>query len=249
MCPRARGARAVIHPDRRGDHVAVVTIDRQDRRNAVDHEHVEALRAEAAQAVADGCRVLVVTGAGGHFCAGADLKTLEDEGFATVLRGLLDALGDPSIVTLAACDGAALGAGTQLATACDLRVATPAARFGIPAGKLGLMVDASTVARLVATAGEGAATAMLLGAEVLDGERAHSIGLVHRLGDLDDALAWADEVAALAPLSRAGHKLGLRRPEAAEAYRSAFTAAWASDDLREGRAAFQEKRRSRFEGR
>lgn len=239
----------MIHAERRGDHVALVTIDRPDRRNAVDHEHVDSLRTEVEQAVADGCRVLVLTGAGGHFCAGADLTTLEDEGFATVLRRLLDGLADPAIVTMAACDGAALGAGTQLATACDLRVATPGARFGIPAGKLGLMVDDATVRRLVATAGEGAATAMLLAADVLDGERAHQLGLAHRLGGLDDALEWADAVAALAPLSRAGHKLGLRRPDAGEAYRSAFSAAWASADLREGQVAFREKRSPRFEGR
>jgi enoyl-CoA hydratase len=239
----------VIHAARRGEHVAVVTIDRQDRRNAIDHDHVEALHGAVEQAVADGCRVLVLTGAGGHFCAGADLTTLEDEGFAVVLRRLLDALADPAIVTMAACDGAALGAGTQLATACDLRVATATARFGIPAGKLGLMVDERTVARLVATAGEGAATAMLLAAEVLDGERAHQLGLAHRLGDLDAALEWADAVTALAPLSRAGHKLGLRQPQAREAYRTAFTAAWASADLREGQAAFREKRPPRFEGR
>lgn len=239
----------MIHAERHGDHVAVVTIDRQDRRNAVDHDHVESLRHEAEQAVADGCRVLVLTGAGGHFCAGADLTTLEDEGFAVVLRQLLDALGDPAIVTMAACDGAALGAGTQLATACDLRVATPAARFGIPAGKLGLMVDQTTVRRLVATAGESAACAMLLGAEVLDGDRAHALGLVQRLGGIDEALAWADDVAALAPLSRAGHKLGLQRPGDEDGYRSAFTTAWASADLREGQTAFHEKRRPRFEGR
>ena len=150
---------------------------------------------------------------------------------------------------MAACDGAALGAGTQLATACDLRVATPAARFGIPAGKLGLMVDQTTVRRLVATAGESAARSMLLGAEVLDGERAHALGLVQRLGAIDEALAWADDVAALAPLSRAGHKLGLQRPDDGEGYRAAFTAAWASADLQEGQTAFHEKRRPRFEGR
>jgi enoyl-CoA hydratase len=238
-----------IHAERRGEHVAVVTIDRPERRNAVDHEHVERLHAAIQSAVADRCRVLVVTGASGHFCAGADLTTLEDQSFAVGLRELLDALTHPALVTMAAVDGAALGAGTQLATACDLRIATPAARFGIPAGKLGLMVDKRTVLRVASTVGDSTARAMLLAAEVIDGERAHQLGLAQRLGGLDDALAWADEVAALAPLSSEGHKLGLQSPDDHDAYRKAFDRAWGSADLTEGQAAFREKRSARFEGR
>ena len=115
---------------------------------------------------------MVLTGADGHFCAGADLTGLEDEAFATVLRGVLDRLRDAPFPTIAAVDGAALGAGTQLAISCDLRVATVACRFGIPAAKLGLMVDHWTVQRLALLAGHGPARAMLLAAEVLDGDAA-----------------------------------------------------------------------------
>lgn len=237
-----------VHAERRGEHVALVTIDRAERRNAVDHEHVERLHAAIQAAVADRCRVLVLTGAGGHFCAGADLTTLENQSFAVGLRELLDALEHPALVTMAAIDGACLGAGTQLATACDLRVATPDARFGIPAGKLGLMVDKKTVRRLVSTVGDSMARAILLGAEVVDGERAVTLGLAQRAGDLDAALAWAEAVAALAPLSSEGHKLGLGSPDDHDAYRRAFDAAWASADLVEGQAAFKEKRSPRFEG-
>jgi len=238
-----------VEVERRGELVAVVTIDRADRRNAVDREHVERLHAAIQAAVAERRRVVVLTGAGGHFCAGADLTTLEDQSFAVGLRELLDALEHPAIVTLAAVDGAALGAGTQLATACDLRIATPAARFGIPAGKLGLMVDKKTVVRLVSTVGDSMARAMLLGAEVVDGDRAVALGLAQRAGDLEAALAWADEVAALAPLSSEGHKLGLESPADHDGYRKAFDRAWASADLAEGQAAFREKRLPRFEGR
>src|SRR5947199_366848 len=78
-------------------------------------------------------RVLVLTGAGGHFCAGADLGGVEGEHFVEALRNLLLSLTSASQPVLAAVDGAALGAGTQLAVACDLRMATPAAKFGIPA--------------------------------------------------------------------------------------------------------------------
>jgi enoyl-CoA hydratase len=224
-----------------GDRITVVTIDRQERRNAVDREAVEAIRAAAESATG----VLVLTGAGGHFCAGADLTTLEDAAFAALVRETCAALGRPELVTLAAVDGAALGAGTQFAVACDLRVAAPGARFGIPAGKLGVALDASTVARVAALAGGGPARAMLLGGDVLDGEAAHRVGLVQRLGSLDDALAWAAEIAALAPLTLAAHKVALEGGDSSAAY----DRAWASDDLREGLAAFQQKRPPTFLGR
>jgi enoyl-CoA hydratase len=232
--------------------VTLVTLDRQERRNAVDGPTLRDLKDALDGAVARGARVLVLTGAGGHFSAGADLKALEDERFAVALRGVLDGLAEAPLCTLAAVEGAALGAGTQLAIACDLRVATPTARFGVPAARLGLMVDAPTVQRLAALVGGSVARAVLLAAEVLDGEAAHRVGLVSRLGDLAAALAWADEIAGLAPLTVAGHKLALERltprlPPDAEVT-AAFRRAWASADLVEGRAAFAERRSPDFRG-
>lgn len=221
-----------------------VTIDRPERRNAVDHATLEAL-AEALHARGPDVRALVLTGAGGHFCAGADLSGVEDAGFTALLRTVLDGLRGAPFVTLAAVDGAALGAGTQLAVACDLRVSTPGASFGIPAAKLGLAVDAGTVERLALLAGHGPARAMLLAAEVLKGDEAHRLGFVQRLGDLGAALAWADEIAALAPLSLRAHKAALEAPAEAA---GAIARAWASDDLREGLTAFRERRRPRFRG-
>jgi enoyl-CoA hydratase len=242
----------VIHREERGT-VTLVTIDRPERRNAVDHQALVDLRAAIDGAAASGARCLVLTGAGGHFCAGADLSGVEDAAFGSALRGVLDALRDVALPTMAAVDGAALGAGTQLAVACDLRVSTPGASFGIPAGRLGLMVDHWTVQRLALLAGHSPARAMLLAAEVLKGDEAAAIGFVNRLGTLDDALGWADEIAALAPLTVAGHKLSLNRLEAAVGsdpdVQAAFARAWGSDDLQEGMAAFREKRRPRFHGR
>jgi enoyl-CoA hydratase len=240
----------VIHRERRGD-VALVTIDRQERRNAVDHEALEELAAAFA-AVGD-VRAVVLTGAGGHFCAGADLTAVEDESFSRVVRRALDAVSAVSMPVIAAVEGAALGLGTQLAIACDLRVATPTATFGIPAGKLGLMVDHATVQRLALLAGHGPARAMLLAAETLDGDAAFRLGLVQRQGGFDEALAWADRIAELAPLTLAGHKLMLNRleqpvgsdPDVA----AAFSAAWESEDLAEGIAAFGGRRTPTFRGR
>ncbi len=244
--------RPVVAVDNRGP-VALVTIDRPDRRNAVDHDAL----ARLAEAIADararpGTRAVVLTGAGGHFCAGADLSDVEGGGFADTLRTVLDGFRAAPFVVIAAVAGAALGAGTQLAVACDLRVAEPDARFGIPAARLGLAVDRWTVARLVDLAGHGAARAMLLAAEVVTGEEAHRLGLVQRLGTVDDALAWADEIAALAPLTVAAHKLALERLDRGRdrdvEVDAALAGAWRSADLQEGLAAFRERRRPLFHG-
>jgi enoyl-CoA hydratase len=242
----------MIHLEDRGP-VCLLTIDRQDRRNALDHEALEQLLEAHARSV--DARVLVLTGAGGHFCAGADLSGVEDTSFTDLLREVLGALRDDPRPLIAAVDGAALGAGTQLAVACDLRVATSAARFGIPAAKLGLVVDHWTIERLSLLAGAGPARAMLLAAEIYSGEDAARLGFVQRLGDLDDALGWADEVAALAPLTIAGHKLALNHLEMPvgrgdePGVHAALEAAWGSDDLQEGIAAFRERRRPVFKGR
>jgi enoyl-CoA hydratase len=242
----------VIHLEDRGP-VALVTIDRPERRNALDHEALEQLLDALARSGA--ARVVVLTGAQGHFCAGADLTGVEDAGFTDLLRRVLAALRDDPRPVVAACDGAALGAGTQLAVACDLRVATPSARFGIPAAKLGLTVDHWTVERLSLLAGAGPARAMLLAAETYGGEDAHALGLVQRIGDLDEALGWADEIAALAPLTIAAHKVALNRLEMPvgrgddPAVLATADAAWASEDLQEGMAAFRDRRLPRFRGR
>jgi enoyl-CoA hydratase len=253
----------MIHVDDRGPdgQVRLVTIDRAERRNAIDHASVDALLAAVTGAVerhADGhrTRVLVLAGAGGHFCAGADLNTVEDGEFVDLLHRLLAALREAPFPTVAGIEGAALGAGTQLAVACDLRTAAPDATFGIPAAKLGLMVDEWTVHRLAAFAGQGPARAMLLAAHTYTGEEAFGFGLVQRRGGSDVALTWADGIAQLAPLTIEGHKLGVNRSETLPAggvpqdspYAAAFTTAWASGDLQEGLASFHERRRPTFGG-
>jgi len=242
----------VIHAERLGA-VALVVLDRPERRNALDHAHCEELARTVRAAPGDGARALVLAAAGPHFCAGADLSGVEDEAFVAVLRDALDALATVSIPTIAVVQGAALGAGTQLAVSCDLRVAESTARFGIPAARLGLMVDHWTVQRVALAAGWGPARAMLVAAEEYDGDAAHRLGLVQRLGDRDTALAWAHELAALAPLTMAGHKLGLNELEqnlaGGTAYRAAFAAAWGSADLAEAMSARAEKRPPSFQGR
>ena len=226
----------------------VVTIDRPERRNAVDLETLVALREAIDSAREREVRALVLTGAGGTFCAGADLTGVGVDGFAESLRRVLTGLTDLPAVTIAAVDGAALGAGAQLAAACDLRVATAAARFGVPAARLGIMVDRWTVQRLVALVGGGTARAMLLAAVTYTGDDAHRLGFVQRIGTLDDAVAWATTIAELAPLSIAGHMLVLEHPDDTERIAEAIARAWASADAIEGPKAFLDKRKPWFTG-
>lgn len=243
----------MVRVERRDDvgaRVAVVTLDRPERRNAVDHATLLQLR-DAQRELAD-ARVVVLTGAPPAFCAGADLTGVEEGEFARLLGEVLRGFTELAAVVVAAVDGPALGAGTQLVVAADLRVATARSRFGIPAARLGLVVDHWTVERLTREVGWPVARAMLLAAETYDAERLHAAGAVHRLGDLDDALTWAGELATLAPLTVAGHKVALERsarpPAVDELVEAARARAWASADAAEGRAAFLEKRPARFTG-
>lgn len=233
--------------------ITVITLDRPKRRNALDHETLAELTEALAAAAERPTRALVLTGAAGHFCSGADLTGVEDASFAELLQGVLDRLRDVSFPTIAAIEGAALGAGTQLAVACDLRVAAADAKFGVPAAKLGLMVNHWTVQRAASLAGPSMARAMLLTAEVVSGADALRVGLVNREGSRPEAVAWAEQIAELAPLTIAGHKLMLNKleqpPAADPDVVAAFTRAWESDDFAEGIDAFRNRRTPKFQGR
>jgi len=243
-----------VHVEIVGDDqaITVVTLDRPERRNALDHGTLGELVAVLDSAAARPTRVLVLTGASGHFCAGADLTGVEDATFATYLQHVLTTLRDVPFPTIAAVEGAALGAGTQLAVACDLRVATADATFGVPAAKLGLMVNHWTVQRVETLLGPSTARAVLLAAEVVSGADALRLGFVNRPGARPEALAWAEQIARLAPLTIAGHKLMLNNLEEPPAddvdVAAAFNRAWQSADFAEGLDAFRNRRTPTFRG-
>lgn len=237
----------------RHDRVALLRIDRHEARNALNVEVVAGLMAGLDEAVRRGDRVVVITGEGSSFCAGADLDVVRDDGFREGMYELIHRVADLAIPVIAAVNGPAIGAGTQLAVACDLRVAGPAARFAIPTARLGLAVDTWTVRRVAALAGGGAARALLLGVDTIKAERAHQLGLVDRLGDLDAALEWATEIAGLAPLTLEYNKLAVNAVGDLVAddgaVDEALAAVWASTDSREALKARAEGRRPEFLGR
>ena len=233
--------------------IAVLTLDRADKRNALDVPLCDRLRDAVRAAVTDGARVLVLTGAGTSFCAGADLDAAYSAGFRDALYGMLHAVADAPVPVIAAVNGPAIGGGTQLAIAADLRVAAPGAVFAVPTVKLGLAVDPWTIRRLAHLAGHSAARELLLAGTQLDAAAAQACGLVHRRGELADAIAWAEELTGFAPLTVGYSKLVLNeliQPARDESeLTTAFEACWASGDVEEGRLARAARRPPRFTGR
>jgi enoyl-CoA hydratase len=252
----------VIHFEARG-HVGVATIDRQERRNALNAELCTQLRGHLEQS--GELRAIIITGAGTAFCSGADLVTrfaavadATTDTFRPAFEEVLDAIVAHPAPVVAAINGPAIGAGMQLAVACDLRVAALGARLAIPGGKLGIHLSARNIWRLAELVGPGAARDFLLAGRTVDAEEALHLGLVQYVEHdaLGAAFELAGEIAASAPLTVRGHKRALNlvadaqwlgagaRAEIAELEARAF----ASDDLREGMAAFAEKRAPNFHG-
>jgi enoyl-CoA hydratase len=261
----------VIRWEEPSPYVGLATIDRPERRNALSAELCDDLRARLESS--HHLRAVVVTGEGSAFCAGADLARraadtggaasggLEHGGgdtFRPAFELMLDAIVDHPAPVIAAVNGAALGAGMQLAVAADLRVVAPTAKLGIPAARLGVLLSAANIRRLVLLVGHGVARDLLLTGRAIEIDEAERVGLVHRIAP--DArvagLTLADELAALAPLTVQGHKRAINlvdsAPLAADAL-AEITALevrnFASADLQEGLAAFAEKRAPEFEGR
>jgi enoyl-CoA hydratase/carnithine racemase len=191
-----------VHYERRGAS-AVVTIDRQERRNAVDGPTAEELNAAYRKFEADDdARVMILTGAGGvAFCAGADLKNIESFG---PRMGLEDGpLGfsrlTPSKPTIAAISGWCLAGGLELALWCDLRIAAEGSTLGFPERRWGVpLVDGGTQ-RLPRVVGLGRALDIILSGRMVAVEEAHAIGLVNEItpagAHLDRALEYAEALA------------------------------------------------------
>jgi enoyl-CoA hydratase len=191
-----------VHYERRGAS-AVVTIDRQERRNAVDGPTAEELNTAYRRFEADDdARVMILTGAGGvAFCAGADLKNIESFGPRMDLED--GPLGftrlTPSKPTIAAISGWCLAGGLELALWCDLRIAAEGSTLGFPERRWGVpLVDGGTQ-RLPRVVGLGRALDIILSGRMVSVEEAHAMGLVNEItpagGHLDRALEYAEALA------------------------------------------------------
>lgn len=237
----------------RDGNVITLEMQRPERRNALNSELVDGLRRAVEAAATEGVRAIVLTGQGTVFCAGADLS---GDAFAAdypdkliALNKAIDAFPMPVI---GAINGAAIGAGLQLAMICDLRVVSPEAFFQFPVAKYGLALDNWSIRRLESLVGHGRARAMMLAAERLPAEVALQTGMANRQGDLADAQAWAHEIAGMAPLALQHAKRVLNDDGAYQdpwpAHKDLFDKAWSSQDVIEAQVARVEKRPPNFQG-
>ena len=189
--------------------MALITINRADKHNAISLATLDDLHAAVDAAAADDAvRVLTITGAGGKsFASGSDLSEVLHRDFKKALepivQGLADKLERTPKPTIAAIDGICMGGGLEVALGCDLRIATPHSRFATPEGKLGIIPGGGATARLPRIVGRGWGMEMMLMGEPIDAERALSIGLVTRLVEpeelLPEAQRMAEHLASFAP--------------------------------------------------
>lgn len=247
--------------------VRVLTLSYPERRNALTPALLDDLAAAYGSAGSPGVRAFVLRGdaVGKAFCSGYDLDALAPAGAGELpddaIQRTLALLEAHPAPTVACVEGAAYGAGFELATACDVRIAAASARFCLPPARLGVVYAPEGLARLVALVGMGQARRLALTACVVDAPEAASLGLVEQLvpegqSPGDGALALAAAFAAGAPLAVSGMRqvfAALGRGTLEEAERSRLRAlrraAFNSEDVREGRAAFLEKRLPVFHGR
>jgi enoyl-CoA hydratase len=232
--------------------VGTIELNRPDQRNALNVATCRELVGAVEELRKAEVRAIMVTGRGSAFCSGADFGEVYGEGFRDALYAALGAVHTAPVPVVAAVNGPAIGAGTQLAIACDIRVAAPGAVFGLPTARLGLAVDPWTIRRLEQVGGGGTARALLLACEQMGAELAHARGLADRIGERADAEALVADLATMAPLTLAYNKLVLDRvdlPEDDAELAAAFEGCWASEDIAEGRRARLEKRPPSFTGR
>lgn len=256
--------------DRPAEAVARLTIANPERRNALDHEILDAI-AEVLPQLDRGIetRCVIVTGAPPLFSAGYDISGIPEETFerdaealvAHPFHAAMEAIAHHPWPTIAAVNGHCLGGGLELAITCDLRLCAAGARLGMPPAKLGLIYGHTGLRKFLDTIGLPSTKELFLTGRNLDAERAERIGLVNHVVPDPQLEAAAVEVAAEiaenAPLSMRGNKHAIdllnANPELTEQQETGLVvlreSCFASEDFREGIRAFGEKRRPNWTGR
>ena len=235
------------------------------RRNSISRAMLAELAACVASAARDRVRAVVLTGAGDKaFCAGADLKERatmaepEVRAFLALLRDTLRAMERGDAVFIAAINGAALGGGTELALACDLRLAAPGAELGLTEVKLGIIPGGGGTARLARLIGPGRAKAMVLTGRRVGSAEALALGLVNQVSApgqlIEEAMAVAEVIAGNAPIAVAAAKHAIDEgldeglDAALDLEQRHYAKTLPTRDRLEGLAAFREKRKPVYRG-
>jgi enoyl-CoA hydratase/carnithine racemase len=260
----AGGKLRLDHP---AEHLARLTIDNPAKRNALDHEILDAFAATLPQLET---RCLLVTATGPVFSAGYDIGNLPREQFADRAEALvahpfhaaIDALDAYPFPSVAALNGHAIGGGLELALTCDLRVAAEEARLGMPPARLGLVYSHTGLRRFVDAIGAPRTRELFFTARNVSARTALQWGLVNEVVGADElesrAVEYAARIASHAPLSLRGNKRALREllaaegeldPEVERELVELREACFRSKDFREGVRAFAEKRAPRWQGR
>ena len=239
-----------------------LTINRPKQRNALNQQTLQEIeRAFDWAEGTDEVKVIIIKGAGEKsFAAGADIKQLHDrkmlEALIPGMQGLYKKIEQSGKVTIAAVQGYALGGGCELALACDIRVASKKAKFGLPELNLGIIPGAGGTQRLSRIIGKGRAMDMILTGKIIDSEEAERIGLVTYLTDESELLQQAEEVASqilkkgpvaikLAKLVvHKGFDIDMETALMIEKLSQAI--AFGTEDKKEGTLAFLEKRPAEF---
>jgi enoyl-CoA hydratase/carnithine racemase len=262
------GSKLVL--DRPAEAVARLRISNPERRNALDHEILDAI-AETLPRLDRGIetRCVLITGAPPVFSAGYDIASIPAETFerdaealvAHPFHGAMEALAKYPWPLIAALNGHCLGGGLELAISCDLRICAAGAKLGMPPAKLGLVYGHTGLRKFLDTVGLARTKELFLTGRNFSAERAEEIGLVHEVvpaGQLERAaVELAAEVAGNAPISMRGNKHAIdllnRNPILSEQQESGLIAlresCFSSEDLREGITAFAEKRKPIWTGR